>query len=150
MCCWKKVLLLSHQHGGLRFLLGEEAVRSLARIDGQARDLLVELAARLSNVLAKIFEQHHGQILDHKVELVHVPNVFVIRTITGIESIGLKAQHMIQHLQNWGEVLVHLGQNLLLCHLFLRVEGLLGLRKRARLGGQAQISKPSLKDLTAR
>ena len=112
-------------------------MRRLARIDGQARDLFVELAARLSNELAEVLEQHHAQILDHKVGLVHVPNVFVIQTITGIEFIGQKVQHMIQHLQNWGEVLVHLGQNLLLCHLLLRVECLLALRKWARLGRQA-------------
>ena len=108
----EQVLLLSYQHGGLCFLLSEPAVRSLARIDGQTRNVPIELAARLSDVLAEVFEQHHAQILDHKVELVHVPNVFVIRTITGIESMGLKAQHMIQHLQNWGKVLAHLGQNL--------------------------------------
>ena len=37
----EKVLLLSYQHGGLCFLLGEEAMRRPARIDGLARDLLV-------------------------------------------------------------------------------------------------------------
>ena len=73
--------------------------------------------------------QRHAQILDHEVELVHVRNTFVIRTITGIESIGLKMQHMIRRLQNWGEVLVHLGQNLLLCHLLLQVECLHGLQR---------------------
>ena len=78
-------------------------------------------------MLAEVLKQHHAQVFDHEVELVHVADVLVIRAITGIESIGLKVQNMIQYLQNWGEVLVHLGQNFLLRHLFLRVKRLLAL-----------------------
>ena len=84
----EKVLLLSHQHCGLSFRLAEEAMRSLARIDGQAGHLLVKLAARSCNVLAEILELQFAKILDHEFELVHVADVFVINTITGVEPIG--------------------------------------------------------------
>ena len=73
-------------------------MRRPARIDGQARDLLEELTTRLSDVLAEILGMHHAKVLDHVVELVHVADVLVIRTIIGIEPIGLKGQNMIQHL----------------------------------------------------
>ena len=51
----EQVLLLSHKHGRLSLLLGEETMRDLARIDGQAGHLLIELAARSCNMLAEIF-----------------------------------------------------------------------------------------------
>jgi len=90
-----EILLLGHQHGGIGFRLGEEAMRSLTRIDRQAGHLLEEIAARSSDMLAKVFEQHLREILGNELELVHVIDVFRIVTITGIEPIGKKVQQMI-------------------------------------------------------
>ena len=61
-------------------------MRRLARIDGQTRDRLVELTTRLSDVLAVLLEEHTAKILDHVVELVHVADVVVVRTIIANHS----------------------------------------------------------------
>ena len=49
----QQILLLGDEHGCLGLGLGHEAVLDLARMHGQAGDLLVELTARSCNVLAK-------------------------------------------------------------------------------------------------
>ena len=94
----EQVLLLCYNHRRLRLLLREEAVRGLARIDGQARGLLIEIATTLSDVLAIVFEEQTAQILDHVVELVYVVDVLLGGALVGIELTGLKSKNTIQHL----------------------------------------------------
>ena len=45
----QQILLLSNKHGRLSFVFGHEALLDLARVNGQAGDLLEELAARSGN-----------------------------------------------------------------------------------------------------
>ena len=71
-------------------------------------------------------------------------------TLVEVEITGLMMQHVIQHLQNRGEVLMHLRQNLFLRQKLLRIHCPLAFRKRARFGGQTGIAQPALEDLVAR
>ena len=124
-------------------------MRGLTRIDGQAGDLLVELAARSSNMLAEIFQQNDDQILALTIELLHMVDVIGIHTSVEVGGTGDMMQEVIQHLQNRGEVLMHLRHNLFLRQLLLRIHLPLAFRKRARFGGQTGIAQPALEDLVA-
>ena len=109
----EQILLLGNKHGRLSLLLSHEAMLDLARVNEQAGDLLVELAARSCNVLAKIIQQNFDKILANKVELLHISDIIFILSWVGDPS-DVKHE-MIQHLQNRGKVLMHLRH-----HLFLR------------------------------
>ena len=78
-------------------------------------------------MLAVELEQHTAQVLDPVVELIEVVDVLLGGALVGIERIALPGKNMIQHLQNWGEILVHLRQNFLFCQLLLQVKDLLAV-----------------------
>ena len=117
----EQILLLCHNHRRLHLLLGEKAVGRLARIDGQAGDLLVELAARSGDMLTKIFQLNLDQILDLPMELLHIIDVvFVfVDTLVELGATGDLMHGMIQNLQNRSKVFMHLRQNLFLRSLLL-------------------------------
>ena len=62
----KQILLLGDKHGRFRLGLSHEAVLDLAWVHGQAGDLLIELAARPCNVLAKVIQQNVNKVLANK------------------------------------------------------------------------------------
>ena len=94
----QQVLLLSNKHGRLSFVFGHEALLDLARVNGKADDLLVELAARNGNVLAKIFQQNFNQILGLAMELFHVINVVLVDTLVKRRTAGDLNHDMIEYL----------------------------------------------------
>ena len=56
------------------------------------------------------------------VELLHVIDVVLVDTLVERRTIGKLMHDMIENLQDRGEIIMHLRQNLFLRHLFLRVE----------------------------
>ena len=77
----EQILLLGNKHGRLSLLLSHEAMLDLARVNGQADDLLVELTARSGDMQTKIFQLNLDQILALPMELLHVIDVVFVDTL---------------------------------------------------------------------
>ena len=69
----------SFLRGRVLLKLSKEAIGLLHRCRLQTGDLLVEIATRLSDVLAVVLKEHTAKILDDVIELVHVVDVLLRR-----------------------------------------------------------------------